>query len=42
MTSAYLLTCAGHEVTALDREDGLGREASFANVGQVSFDYALA
>jgi D-amino-acid dehydrogenase len=31
VTTAYFLSCRGHEVTVIDREEGVGREASFAN-----------
>ena len=39
-TTAYYLARAGHEVTGLDRQAGVGRETSFANAGQVSPGYA--
>jgi len=31
VTTAYFLRCRGHEVVVIDREDGPGRETSFAN-----------
>jgi D-amino-acid dehydrogenase len=31
VTTAYLLGCRGHRVTVIDRQDGPGRETSFAN-----------
>ena len=31
VTTAYSLACRGHHVTVLDRQDGPGRETSFAN-----------
>src|ERR1700733_16090890 len=31
VTTAYFLRRQGHEVTVLDREDGVGRETSFGN-----------
>jgi D-amino-acid dehydrogenase len=35
-TSAWFLAQDGHEVVVLDRQDGPGKETSFANGGQVS------
>ena len=36
VTSAWYLARAGHEVTLVDRQAGVGLETSFANGGQVS------
>src|SRR5258706_2158925 len=36
---AYYLWRDGHEVTVLDRNDGVALETSFANGGQVSYSY---
>lgn len=40
VTSAYYLAKAGHRVTVLERQPGVGLETSFANAGQVSPGYA--
>lgn len=39
-TTAYYLARAGAEVTLLDRQDGVARETSFGNAGQVSPGYS--
>jgi D-amino-acid dehydrogenase len=39
VTTAYYLARDGHRVTVLDRRDGVGLEASFANGGQLSYSY---
>ena len=36
---AYYLWRDGHEVTVLDRNDGVALETSFANGGQLSYSY---
>lgn len=36
VTAAYLLARAGHRVTVIDRQEGAGRETSFANGGFLS------
>lgn len=38
--SAYFLAKAGHEVTVIERQDGVALETSFANAGEVSPGYA--
>jgi D-amino-acid dehydrogenase len=38
--SAWYLARAGHDVTVLERQDGAGLEASFANGGQISVSHA--
>jgi D-amino-acid dehydrogenase len=38
--SAWYLSCAGHDVTVLDRQPEAGLETSFANGGQVSVSHA--
>ena len=40
VTSAWYLARAGHEVTLVDRQAGVGLETSFANGGQVSAGHA--
>ncbi|GJD37363.1 D-amino acid dehydrogenase [Methylobacterium aerolatum] len=40
VTSAYYLAQAGHQVTVLERQPGVGLETSFANAGQVSPGYS--
>jgi D-amino-acid dehydrogenase len=40
VTSAWYLARAGHEVTLIDRQAGVGLETSFANGGQVSAGHA--
>ena len=39
-TSAWHLARSGHEVTVIDRQDGAGKETSFANAGEVSPGYS--
>src|SRR5476651_2627420 len=39
MTSAYFLARAGHDVTVVERNAGVGLESSFANGGQLSYSY---
>lgn len=39
MTSAYFLARAGHEVTVVERNAGVGLETSYANGGQLSYSY---
>src|ERR1700682_78922 len=36
VTTAYYLTCAGHQVTIVDRASGPAQDTSFANSGQIS------
>ena len=38
--SAYYLAKAGHEVTVIDRQNGVALETSFANAGEISPGYA--
>ncbi|WP_158808543.1 D-amino acid dehydrogenase [Beijerinckia sp. L45] len=40
VASAYYLAKAGHQVTLLERQPGVGLETSFANAGQVSPGYS--
>ena len=40
VTSAWYLAQAGHEVTVIDRQSGVGMETSYANAGQVSPGYS--
>ena len=40
VTSAWYLAQAGHEVTVIDRQPGVGMETSYANAGQVSPGYS--
>lgn len=40
VTTAYYLARAGHRVTVLDRQPGVGLETSFANAGMVTVGYA--
>lgn len=40
VTTAWYLAEAGHEVTVIERRDGVGMETSFANGGQVSAGHA--
>jgi D-amino-acid dehydrogenase len=35
VTTAYYMAVAGHDVTVLDRREGVARETSFANAGEV-------
>ena len=39
MTSAYFLWTAGHDVTVVERNSGVGLETSYANGGQLSYSY---
>jgi D-amino-acid dehydrogenase len=39
MTSAYFLWRAGHDVTVVERNTGVGLETSYANGGQLSYSY---
>ena len=39
MTSAYFLWTAGHDVTVVERNAGVGLETSYANGGQLSYSY---
>ena len=39
MTSAYFLRRAGHDVTVVERNAGVGLETSYANGGQLSYSY---
>jgi D-amino-acid dehydrogenase len=39
MTSAYFLWSAGHDVTVIERNAGVGLETSYANGGQLSYSY---
>jgi len=39
MTSAYFLAEAGHDVTVVERNAGVGLETSYANGGQLSYSY---
>src|SRR6185295_18268095 len=39
-TSAWYLARAGHEVSVVERREGVARETSFANGGQVSVSHA--
>ena len=39
-SSAWHLAQAGHEVTVIDRQDGAGKETSYANAGEVSPGYS--
>src|SRR5687768_7491144 len=39
MTSAYFLARAGHHVTVVERNSGVGLETSYANGGQLSYSY---
>ena len=36
VTTAWYLAQAGHEVTVIDRRDGVARETSFANAGMIA------
>jgi D-amino-acid dehydrogenase len=40
VTAAWYLAAAGHQVTLVDRQPGVGLETSFANGGQISASYA--
>ena len=39
VSSAWYLAEAGHEVTVIDRAEGVAMETSFANAGQLSYGY---
>ncbi|UOP04539.1 D-amino acid dehydrogenase [Conchiformibius kuhniae] len=39
VSTAYYLSGQGHQVTVLDRAQGVAEETSFANAGQLSFGY---
>ena len=39
VSCAWYLTEAGHEVTVIDRAEGVAMETSFANAGQLSYGY---
>lgn len=39
VSSAWYLAEAGHEVTVIDRAEGMAMETSFANAGQLSYGY---
>ena len=38
--SAYFLAKQGHEVTVIDRQDGVSMETSHANAGQLSYAFS--
>jgi D-amino-acid dehydrogenase len=40
-TTAWYLNRAGHEVTVVERQPGVGLETSFANGGQISASHAV-
>jgi len=40
VTTAYFLAKAGHQVTVVDRHEGVALETSFANAGQISPGYS--
>jgi D-amino-acid dehydrogenase len=40
VTTAWYLARAGHKVVVVDRQDGAGKETSFANAGQLSYGYS--
>ena len=40
VSTAYYLAKAGHDVTVIDRQSGVGLEASFANGGQIAVSHA--
>lgn len=40
VTTAHFLSGAGHEVSVIERRDGVGLETSFANGGQISVSHA--
>jgi D-amino-acid dehydrogenase len=42
VTTAWYLAAAGHEVTVIDRRDGVARETSFANAGLIAPGHAHA
>ena len=39
VSCAWYLAEAGHEVTVIDRAEGVAMETSFANAGQLSYGY---
>ena len=39
VATAWYLWRDGHEVTVLERNEGVGLETSFANGGQLSYSY---
>ena len=39
MTTAYFLARNGHDVTVVERREGVGLETSYANGGQLSYSY---
>ena len=39
VSSAWYLAEAGHEVTVIDRAEGVAMETSFANAGQLAYGY---
>jgi len=39
LATAHYLACDGHEVIVVDRNDGVGLEASYANGAQLSYSY---
>ena len=40
LTTAYYLKKKGHEVTLIDKEDGVAKGSSFANGGQLSYCFS--
>jgi D-amino-acid dehydrogenase len=40
VSTAYYLASAGHQVTVIDRQAGVGLETSFANAGEISPGYS--
>jgi D-amino-acid dehydrogenase len=42
VTTAWYLAAAGHEVTVIDRREGVARETSFANAGLIAPGHAYA
>ena len=42
IATAWYLAQAGHEVTVIDRRDGVGRETSFANAGLIAPGHSYA
>ncbi len=42
VTTAWYLASAGHDVTVIDRRDGVARETSFANAGLIAPGHAYA
>jgi D-amino-acid dehydrogenase len=42
VATAWYLAQAGHEVTVIDRRDGVGRETSFANAGLIAPGHSYA